>query len=69
MNKNVELATALSFLKDKTRIAVVDALAEATKQIGVETTADGWKSIRAALEFAVDNSVNNSHGAFRQLLK
>jgi|TARA_R110000824_G_scaffold380399_1_gene572779 hypothetical protein len=69
MNKNVELATALSYVKEQLKISVVDAVATSTKQVGVETTADNWKKIRYALEIAVDNTVNNAHNAFRALVK
>ena len=31
MNKNVELATALSFVKDQLKVSVTDAIAETTK--------------------------------------
>ena len=69
MNKNVELATALSYVKENLKVAVTDAIATSTKELGVETTADGWRRIRHALEAAIDASVNNSHAAFGSLLK
>ena len=69
MNKNVELATALSYVKENLKVAVTDAIANSTKEMGVETTADNWRKIRYALEAAIDTSVNNSHPAFGSLLK
>jgi len=69
MNKNVELATALSYVKEKLKISVTDAIANSTKQVGVETTAENWRKIRAALEVAIESAVNDSHGAFGTLLK
>ena len=69
MNKNVELATALSYVKENLKVAVTDAIANSTKEMGVETTADNWRKIRYALEAAIDTSINSSHAAFRPLLK
>jgi len=69
MNKNVELATALSYVKEKLKVSVTDAIAESTKLTGVETTAENWGRIRYALETAIEITVNDSHGAFRSLLK
>ena len=69
MNKNVELATALSFVKDKLKVSVSDAVANSTKTAGVETTAENWRKIRYAIEQSIENAVNESHGAFRSLVK
>jgi len=69
MNKNVELATALSYVKEKLKVSVTDAIANSTKQVGVETTAENWRKIRVALETAIESTVNDSHGAFGTLLK
>lgn len=69
MNKNVELATALSYVKEQLKVSVIDAIANTTKETGVETTADNWNKIRFSLEAAIDNTVNNSHKAFRSLTK
>ena len=69
MNKNLELATALSYVKEQLKVSVTDAVAHSTKQVGVETTADNWRRIRHALEVAIDNTVNDSHKAFRSLVK
>ena len=69
MNKNVELATALSFMKERLKISVVDTIANTTKRIGVETTAENWAKIRQTVEEAIENAVNDSHGAFRSLVK
>ena len=69
MNKNVELATALSFVKDKLKISVIDAVAQTTERVGVQTSSDNWRRIRNAIEEAIENSVNGSHGAFRSLVK
>jgi len=69
MNKNVELATALSYLKEQLKISVTDAVANSTKELGVETTADNWRKIRSSLDGAIDITINNSHNAFRSLVK
>jgi hypothetical protein len=69
MNKNVELATALSYIKEQLKLSVTDAIANSTKELGVETTAGNWRKIRASLESAIDITVNNSHNAFRSLVK
>ena len=69
MNKNVELATALSYVKEQLKVSVTDAIAESTKAAGVETTAKNWSRIRYALETAIEATVNDSHRAFHSLLK
>ena len=69
MNKNVELATALSFVKDQLKVSVTDAIAETTKSAGMETTAENWRRIRHAIEQSIEVAVNDSHNAFRSLVK
>ena len=69
MNKNVELATALSYIKNQLKVSLTDALASTTKEVGMETTADNWNKIRFAIESAVDITINDSHNAFNSLLK
>ncbi|MBP05031.1 MAG: hypothetical protein CMA72_09650 [Euryarchaeota archaeon] len=69
MSKNTEFATALAYLKNKTKADIADTLAAAAKNEGIELTADGWRRMRSALESSVENSVNASHNAFRSLLK
>jgi len=69
MSKASEFATALAYLKNKTKTDLSDTLANAAKSEGIELTADGWRRLRTALEMSVENSINSSHGAFRSLLK
>ena len=69
MNKNVELATALSYVKEKLKVSVTDAVATSTQRAGVETTAENWRKIRFEVETAIENTVNDSHRAFGTLLK
>ena len=69
MNKNVELATALSFVKDQLKVSVTDAVAETTKNAGIETTADNWSRIKFAIEQSIETAVNDSHTAFRSLVR
>mgnify|MGYP003628602636 FL=1 len=69
MNKNIELATALSYVKEKLKVSVTDAVAASTQRAGVETTAENWRKIRSEVETAIENTVNDSHRAFGTLLK
>jgi len=69
MSRASDFATALSYLKNKTKSDLSDTLASAAKNEGIELTADGWRRLRTALETSVENSINSSHGAFRSLLK
>jgi hypothetical protein len=68
MSKNAEFATALAYLKNKTKTELSNTLAAAAKNEGIELTADGWRRLQTALENSVENSVNASHNAFRTLL-
>ena len=68
MSKNTEFATALAYLKNKTKTELSDTLAVAAKNEGIELTADGWRRLKTALENSIENSVNASHNAFRTLL-
>ena len=69
MNKNLELNSALAYVKNKSKVAVVDALAASSKKAGIETTQQNWKVLQVSIEAAIDQAVNDSHNAFASLLK
>ena len=50
MSKNTEFATALAYLKNKTKAELSDTLAAASKKEGIELTSDAWRRLKAALE-------------------
>ena len=68
MSKNTEFATALAYLKNKTKAELSDTLAAASKKEGIELTSEGWRRLKTALETSVENSINSSHNAFKSLL-
>ncbi len=69
MSKASDFATAITFLKNKTKADLNDTLAEATKREGIELNSEGWRRLRSALESSIDSSINSSHNAFSSLLK
>tara|TARA_R110000851_G_scaffold51862_2_gene122768 strand:+ start:513 stop:722 length:210 start_codon:yes stop_codon:yes gene_type:complete len=69
MNKNLELNSALAYIKNKSKVAAVDALAASSKKVGIETTQQNWKVLQVSIEAAIDQAVNDSHNAFASLLK
>ena len=69
MNKNLELNSALAYIKNKSKVAAIDALAASSKKAGIETTAQNWGMLQSAIEQAIEQAVNDSHNAFASLLK
>ena len=69
MNKNLELNSALAYVKNKSKVAAIDALAASSKKAGIETTQQNWKVLQVSIEAAIDQAVNDSHNAFASLLK